>query len=459
MTDLNSFADDSRIAQACQLIRAAVQERQQQLTGVQGPADELRESYAELLARMGELRGGGLYYRYLGSGVGNGALVQLADGSVKYDLISGIGVHMFGHSHLELIENQVRAALGDTVMQGNLQQNLDSFELLSELLMLANETGASLQHCFLSTSGATANENAIKILFQSRVPADRILTFNNCFSGRTMALAQMTDRPGNREGLPTTLNVDYVPFYDHQNPSGSIDRTVSRLRELLVRYPGKHAGMCCELIQGEGGYYTAPREFFVALFDVLREHDIPIFLDEIQTFGRTTRMFAFQHYELDEYADLVTIGKNSQVCATLFRDELQPQPGLISQTFTGATSAIHAARFLLQEYQKQGILGENGRAMQIHRRFVEQFERIHARFPDRLAGPYGLGGMIALTAYGGDAQRTKDFLNRLFDAGVIAFPAGSDPMRVRMLPPLLCLTDHDIDQACDIIEKTLTASA
>jgi 4-aminobutyrate aminotransferase-like enzyme len=44
-------------------------------------------------------RGGKLFYDYIGSGIGNGPLVELADGSVKYDFITGIGVHYFGHSH------------------------------------------------------------------------------------------------------------------------------------------------------------------------------------------------------------------------------------------------------------------------------------------------------------------------------------------------------------------------
>ena len=77
--------------------------------------------------------------------------------------------------------------------------------------------------------------------------------------------------------------------------------------------------MVVELVQGEGGYYAGDREFF------LRDPDascdaagVAIFFDEVQTFGRTTRPFAFQHFGLDEFAEIVSIGKLSQVCATLF---------------------------------------------------------------------------------------------------------------------------------------------
>lgn len=449
------FTDDHRITAARRLIQEALAEHQSSINAVRPADPALKIPYAELLEELGELRGGSLYYPFLGTGLGNGALVELADGSVKYDMISGIGVHIAGHSDPELIDTLVLAAISDTVMQGNLQQNLDSMQLCSDLVELANATGAKLAHCFLSTSGATANENALKMMFQFKHPSNRMLTFANSFSGRTMALAQLTDRPKNRDGLPTTLAVDYVPFFDSSAPESSTQHAVARLQEHLQRYPQQHAGMCLELIQGEGGYYGAPREFFVALFEVLQEHDIPIFADEVQTFGRTTRMFAFQHLNLDEYIDVVSIGKMSQVCATLFTDRLKPRPGLVSQTFTGATSSIHAARFILKKFLNGRFLGTEGRTDQIHQRFVDHFERLHSRYPERITGPWGVGGMLAFTVHDGSPEVTRQFLDVLFERGVIAFPAGSSPTRVRMLPPLLAIKDDDIDNVCEIIAAVL----
>ncbi len=451
-----SLAEDPRIAEARMLIRQAVADHRSRIDRVRSPDNSQQEAYDQLLKQLGELRGGGLYYRYLGSGLGNGPLVELADGSVKYDMISGIGVHIYGHTHLGMIDELVQAAITDTVMQGNLQQNLDSLKLCDDLVRIARESGSALEHCFLSTSGATANENALKMMFQKKYPADRVLTFRNSFSGRTMALAQLTDRPKNREGLPTTLSVDYIPFFDNDHPVQSTNATLAALQEHLNRYPGNHAGMCLELIQGEGGYYSAPREFFIALFEALRECDIPIWIDEIQTFGRTSRLFAFQHLELDEYVDVVTLGKMSQVCATLFTEDLKARPGLISQTFTGATSSIRAARFILKQFCEGNYLGENGRNIQIHNRFVQHFERLHAENPSSIRGPWGIGGMVAFTVFDGSAERTKAFLNRLFEAGVIAFPAGAEPTRVRMLPPLLVMLDKDIDAVCGLIENVVT---
>ncbi|HEY4330544.1 MAG TPA: acetylornithine aminotransferase, partial [Phycisphaerae bacterium] len=84
------FLADGRIAEARRLVLAALAEHQAGLAV--RPADgERKIVYEELLKRFGEMRGGNLYYRYLGSGFGAGPLVELADGSVKYDMISGIG--------------------------------------------------------------------------------------------------------------------------------------------------------------------------------------------------------------------------------------------------------------------------------------------------------------------------------------------------------------------------------
>ncbi|WP_437203349.1 aminotransferase class III-fold pyridoxal phosphate-dependent enzyme [Planctomicrobium sp. SH664] len=451
------LARDPRVRQARELLLSALRDHRQQLTGLREADASRVADYAREIEEFAELRGGSLFYPYLGSGIGHGALVELADGSVKYDMITGIGVHGFGHSDPEFAAAAFDAALGDTIMQGNLQQNRESEALCRDLIGLARDGGSALSHCFLTTSGATANENAFKLLFQKRAPADRMLAFANCFAGRTLAMSQVTDRPKNREGLPPFGAVDYVPFFDATAPEESGRVAVGRLREHLQRYPGRHAGMILELIQGEGGYYTAPRDFFVAILSQLREHQIPIFFDEIQTFGRTTRPFAFQHLGLDDFADVVTVGKITQICATLFRSELKPKAGLISQTFTGATASILAARSLLERLQSGGYFGDDGRIMQLHRRFVEHFERIQQQWPNRFAGPWGLGGMLAFTVYGGAAEATRKFMNQLYQAGVMTFSAGADPTRVRLLPPLGVISDQEIDEVCDILEKTIRA--
>ncbi len=450
-----SFMSDPRIGQARQLILDSLADAQKSLIGVKPADPERKQTYEQAIKEMCQLRGGGLFYPYLGSGLGNGALVELADGSVKYDLISGIGVHWMGHSHPDMVKASFDAALQDTIMQGNLQQNTDSFELIDRFVKLAQKNGSKLEHCYLSTSGAMANENALKIALQKNHPRQRVLAFSRCFAGRTLAVSQITDNAAYRQGLPSVIDVDYVPFFNPDQPEKSIEHSVKVLKRLIERYPDQHAVMCMELIQGEGGYYSGDRDFFIALIDVLKENNIAVMFDEIQTFGRTTQPFAFQHFSLDEYADIVTVGKMSQVCATIYVDNYKPKPGLISQTFTGGTGAIWAANAILKELNEGHIFGDDGKIVQVHNAFVSEFEKINEKHPDLISGPFGIGGMIAFTPFGGDGAKVKEFITTLFNEGVIGFPCGTSPRRVRFLPPIGSITEDDIKKSCEIIEAIL----
>lgn len=446
--------NDPRISQAKKLLQETMLAHIKKLTGIKPPNPALKISYEEFLARFTELRGGNLWYPYIGSGVGNGALVELLDGSVKYDFISGIGPHFFGHNHPNLLDSSIDAALSNTTMQGNLQQNKDSIEL-SQLLI----ENSGLDHCFLSSSGAMAVENGMKLAFQKQFPANRLLAFDHAFTGRTLFLSQITDKPSYREGLPSTAQVDYVPFYDYKNPELSINNTLQALKQHLIRYPKQHALMIFELIQGEAGFYPGTTEFFSAIMDFLKEHRITILIDEVQTFGRTSSLFAFQHFKLEKYVDIVTIGKLSQVCGTLFGKDYKPKPGLLSQTFTGSTSAIKASITILKTLLKENFYGPTGKIQNIHQQFVQHLENIAKKYPNFLNGPYGIGGMIAFTPFDGDYKKVTQLSHALFEAGIISFIAGTHPTRIRFLPPIGTLKEEDLINVAKILEKTLLEQA
>ncbi len=444
------FHHDPAVLEAKKQLMEALKTHQQKLTGVK-PPDPLRTShYQNLLANFYQMRGANLWFPFLGSGMGNGALVELLDGSVKYDFISGIGPHFFGHSHPDIIASSLDAAFSDTIMQGHLQQNQDTVQLC-ELLLSAS----GLDHCFLTTTGAMANENAFKIAFQKNFPATRVLAFNRCFAGRTLFLSQVTDKPSFREGLPSNVFVDYIPFYDAKNPEESIKESLRTLKQLLYRYPGQYALMCIELVQGEAGFYFGTPEFYRSLMHVLREHNIAILIDEIQTFARLPKLFAFQYFKLEEFADIITIGKASQVCATLYRSEYKPKPGLLSQTFTGSTSAIKASTVLIKKLLEGNFFGTNGKINNIHDHFSALLQDLADKYPHLIQGPFGIGGMIAFTPFGGEEKKVIDFVRALFDNGLMTFVAGSHPTRVRMLVPILALGESDVNNAMLIIEKTL----
>lgn len=443
---------DPRVTEGKKLIMEAVYAYQQIPTSIRPPKKEYLQSYQETLEAFHIIRGGKLYFPYLGSGWGHGPLVELLDGSIKYDMISGIGPHFWGHSYPPLIEVAIDAALSDTIMQGHLQQNKHAY-FLSQLLVSAS----GLDHCFLSSSGAMANENALKLAFHHKTPASRILAFDRCFMGRSLALAQITDKPAYREGLPLTLPVDYIPFFHPEDAQGSIKNSLKALRHHIARYPCSHAAMCFELIQGEAGFNMGTPEFFQVLMQELKEHEIPIFIDEIQTFGRTPRLFAFQHFELQDYVDVVSIGKLSQICATLFKAHMKPKSGLLSQTFTGSTSALQTSYWIVQNLLSGDFFGPKGRLVALHRRFEEHFRRLEAKWPGSLHGPYGIGAMVVFTPFDGEKQRVAHFVQQLYQAGIISFVAGSHPTRVRFLIPAGVMGLDDVDAVMKILENVFSS--
>jgi 4-aminobutyrate aminotransferase-like enzyme len=458
-TVADGFFADPRLTEAKKLIQEALKEHQTKITGVKAATPELKESYDAILKKMGELRGGALFYNYLGSGIGHGPFVELADGSVKYDFITGIGVHYMGHSHPGVIDAQIDGAISNTVMNGHLQQNTDSTKLCEIFSVEACKYGAEVKNVFLTTSGAMANENAFKMIFQKRYPAARFFSFEKCFSGRTLGMAWVTDKAAYRQGLPKTIDVDYIPFYDAEDHKGSIEKAVYAMKKAITRFPCQHAGFLMELIQGENGSWVGHTEYFEALIKVCQENNISVFVDEVQTFARTSELFAFQHFKLDKHVDVVSVGKNSQVCATLFKDDHKPRPGLMSQTFTGSSSQIAAANYIIREIVNGDYLGKNGKIEKLHAHFAGNLERISKKHSDKLSGPFGIGAMVAMTVFNGDATKSKDFTMKLFENGVLSFMAGSEPTRVRFLMPIMATETKHIDDVCAIIEKTLSEMA
>ncbi len=446
---------DPRIAQVRRLIAESVTDHASKLTDVRPPATELAADYEALLARLSDVRGGPPFWPYLSSGLGNGPYVQLADGSVKLDFITGIGVHGCGHSHPAMVQAAIDAALEDTVMQGNLQQHPPSIRMCERLISLANQSGAKLDHCLLSTSGAMANENALKIAFHRMTPANRIIAFDNAFAGRTLATASLTDRPAYRTGLPLTLDVDYLPFRDPNRPEQSQRWAVDELHRLLHRHPGRYAAFWAEPIAGEGGYYEGSHEFFQALCQPLREAGVPIIFDEVQTFSRSTRPFAFQHFGLDTFADIVTIGKVTQVCATLYGEAFKPNGPILSQTFTGSSSSIATGLAMLDELESQGCFGPHGRNVQRQEHFHAGLQRLSEKHPGLIRGPFGLGMMVAFTPGDGSPEQAKSMMMTMYELGLLGFVCGSNPTRIRFLPPPGSTTNEHIDAALRLLDESL----
>ncbi|HVZ94682.1 MAG TPA: aminotransferase class III-fold pyridoxal phosphate-dependent enzyme [Phycisphaerales bacterium] len=462
---------------AIQSIIGELKAKQSQITEVRGPREpKLKQSFDEFMKRAADVRGRPLLYPYIGSGIGNGPFVELVDGSVKLDMLTGIGVHFFGHSDPDLVSVAIEAATSDLVMQGHLILNDDAILFNEQLVKLASRK-SRLKHAFLCNSGAMANEHALKVCFQKHSPASRVIAFKDCFMGRSWAMAQIGDSAAGRQGLPLNVLVDYMPFYDHvaarrftagdiSGPTRYIDMAVWHLRQYIERYPGQHACFIFELVQGEGGFNTALPEFHRELMQVCKDAGIAVWADEIQTFGRTNELFCFEALGLGDMIDVCCIGKMSQVCATMYTEQYNPKPGLLSGTFLGSTDAIRVGRRVLERLSSGSYYGDNGSIARHHKLFTEQVRALARKNPEWFPAVStvpdivgGYGGMMRFTPFGGDKDTILKLCKIMFDEGMIAFHCGHGPYHVRMLPPLGVLDESIWPVAFGIIERAMARTA
>jgi 4-aminobutyrate aminotransferase-like enzyme len=462
--------DSATVKDAIDTLVSEVVHRSEKITAPRGPIPGFSECYEELMKRAAAVRGRGLLSPYIGSGIGNGALVELADGSVRWDMICGIGVYFFGHSDPDLIAASLRGALDDTLKQGNLQSNWEPYSF-SETLVAEARKNSPLRYAFATTSGVMANENALKVCYQKHAPASRVIAFRDCFMGRTVTMSQIGDAPAYRVGIPLTTAVDYMPFFDpaeagRVGKGPYIEGAVRRLREYIDRYPGQHACFIFELVQGEGGFNVGDRDFFKALMDVCKKHKIAVWDDEIQTFGRLPRMFAYEHFDLGQYVDVLTVGKMTQACATLYTEEYNPGPGLLSGTFLGDGVSFRVGQRVIERLRDGQYYGDKGSITRNHALFRTHVKDLATRQPDWFPAIEGVsdivggvGGMMRFTPFGGNKDKITRACKTIFEEGVVLFYAGHGPYHLRMLPPMGVMREQDWPDIFACIERGLARIA
>ena len=121
-------------------------------------------------------------------------------------------------------------------------------------------------------------------------------------------------------------------------------------------------------MQGEGGFHQAPAELMRALRRICNEHGIVLIADEVQTgFGRTGRMFAMEHYDME--ADLICVAKSLAggfpLSGVIGRAAIMDaaEPGGLGGTYAGNPLSCVAALAVLDIFEEE----EARRALERHR--------------------------------------------------------------------------------------------
>ncbi len=311
-----------------------------------------------------------------------------------------------------------------------------------------------------ATNGTEAIEVAIK-LCQYATGKRRFVSFQGSYHGRTAGSLAISAARGKSEVLgPFLPQVQVLPYPDAQQPD--CDATVRAVLDALCSSsPGMHefAGIFIEPIQGTGGMVVPPKGFLRALADRARELGIPLVVDEVFTaFGRTGRMFAFEHEE-GVVPDIIVMAKSLAgglpaglvAASAAFFDRLPV--GAISSTFQlhplSAAAAGAALKFTIEHDLP-------GRARTIGGWFEDALGGHRNRVPVKAVR--GIGAMFGLQITDAQGRPDADACKRLrrycLREGLITYECGYVGETLGLLPPLV-ISREEFDLGMNILSNAL----
>ena len=377
-------------------------------------------------------------YPFVQTNEGEGCYFKDLDGNVFLDFSSQIASNPLGYNHpalLEVLKEYSRSSPVKFAGQDFLPK--EHQELLDELITI---TPDGLDSAFLINSGAEAVENAIKIAFYNKPSSKYGLSFESAFHGRTLgALSCTNSKYVHKKHFPS------FPFKRLPFDEGAGEK-LNRI--LLSESPAEDiAFVIVEPVQGEGGYWPAPRELLSSIREITEENEIFLIIDEVQTgMGRSGKWWCHGHYGVKP--DIMAAAKALQVGATVANSELRPDPGAISSTWGGGSIIdLALGKETINIIKKDNLL-DNVTRMGLHLR--RRLNDINERNGD-LSDVRGFG---LLTAFSLKSKEVRDnFLIETMKNGLVLLGCGVDG--VRMIPPYI-VNGEEIDQACDIVERSLS---
>ncbi|HEX8922171.1 MAG TPA: acetyl ornithine aminotransferase family protein [Pyrinomonadaceae bacterium] len=400
-----------------------------------------------------------------------GVWVEDVDGNIFLDCNAGVAVCSTGHCHPEVVQAIQEQAARLIHMCGTDYFYRHMPELARKLDEIVPIEGPTRTH--FANSGTEAVETALKLAMHA-TGREKFIAFFNSFHGRTLGSLSLTSsKVAQRKGFKRqALDVTHVPypnvfrhpFTNERSDAETVSRACldwieNRLFKTTVP-PEECAGIVVEVVQGEGGYVPAPKEFLQGLRRICDEHGIMLIVDEVQSgMGRTGRMFASDHHDLK--ADIVCIakgiGSGLPIGACVARADLMNwKPGAHASTFGGNPVCIAAALKTIELLERELIANsaETGAYLQAGLRRLMQKH-------DCIGDVRGLGLMVGVEFVEDKASMkpAPELRERIetacFERGLIILGAGFNT--IRWSPPLI-ITRENIDVALEIFDEAITAS-
>ncbi len=368
-------------------------------------------------------------------------------GNKWIDWSSGVLITNAGHGRKEIIK-----ALKEILDRKLLATYVFIHEKRAELtkMLQAISPDPANYLVFLLSTGSEATENCIKLAktwaFEKHGPQKKyFVSFNNAFHGRTLG-AQLA---GGNPKLKTWI-VDegktfiQVPFPDgYKNENTSFDLFLTTLAEKGIK-PEEIAGVMTESYQGVGPDFL-PVEYAKKLEAFCLENDIITIYDEVQSgFGRTGKMFCYEHYGIKP--DLIACGKGISsslpISAVIGRKDIMSlyAPGSMTSTHSASplpvVAAVESLRIIRREklVEKAASLGEI---------LIPELTRIRNKYPEVLGCIHGKGLVAGIQVVKKgtkvpDSEMALKINEKCFHKGLLMFaPVGIAGECLKIAPPLM----------------------
>ena len=361
---------------------------------------------------------------------GKGARLWDTDGKAYIDCIGGHGVANVGHTNPAVIK-AIKEQAQRLWACPNGFYNDRRAQLLAELIRVAPP---GMERVFLCNSGAEAVEAALKF---ARVSTGRtkVVAAMRGFHGRTFGALSATWRKSYRQPFePLVPGFEFVPY-----------NRLERMRQVVDE---ETAAVILEAVQGEGGVIPGDGEYLRGVQALCQERGALFIVDEVQTgFGRTGRMFASQHYDLQ--LDLMCVAKGiasgfpmGAVLLSSRVGDLPPKSH--GTTFGGNPMACAAALATINFIESEGL---PQRAAKLGAQLMDGLKAIPSPLVREVRG---LGLMVGMELKG----KSAPYLAALAERGVLALSAGATVMR--FLPPLVISTE-EVDTVVEQVAEVLCA--
>jgi acetylornithine/N-succinyldiaminopimelate aminotransferase len=336
-------------------------------------------------------------------------------GTQYLDLYGGHAVISIGHSHPVYVD-ALTHQLQKIGFYSNAVQNPIQTKLAERLEAVS---GCKNYDLFMCSSGAEANENALK-LASFHTNKATVIAFENSFHGRTSACVAATDNPKIVAPINAQQQVRFLPLGDLN----------------LVEITLKSEPVCAiiiECIQGVGGLDESCTEFYKGLELLCQKYNTVLIADEVQSgFGRTGDFFAFQKHGITPHIISMAkgMGNGFPVGGILIHPSIKASYGLLGTTFGGNHLASTATLAVLEVLESENLM-QNAKKMSTY--FTEKAKSI-----PQLKQLKGRGLMLGLEFnFPVAALRKKLLFDHFLFTG-----SSKNPNLIRILPPLTIKKEH-----------------